>query len=110
VLHEHNEMNIKHPRLYGMKRKSMNWQHYSDLLSKRPRAIKYSNIYHQFPPIWSEYLKDCTVEEQIDALRLLVQLLKNDDFSLLNEALKLASSHGHPSVDQIKHYFYSVLQ
>lgn len=109
ILNEHNEMIIKHPRLYGMKRKSMIWQPYLDLLSKRPRAIKYSNIYHQFPAIWTDYLKDCTVEEQKDALRLLGELLKNDDFSLLNEALKLASSLGHPSVDQIKHYFYSVL-
>ena len=109
ILNEHNEMIIKHPRLYGMKRKSMIWQPYLNLLSKRPRAIKYSNIYHQFPAIWTDYLKDCTVEEQKDALRLLGELLKNDDFSLLNEALKLASSHGHPSADQIKHCFYSVL-
>src|SRR5699024_11957711 len=75
ILNEHNEMIIKHPSLYGMKRKSMIWQPYLNLLSKRPRAIKYSNIYHQFPAIWTDYLKDCTVEEQKDALRLLVELL-----------------------------------
>src|SRR5690625_2368799 len=98
ILNEHNEMIVKHPRLYGMKRKSMIWQPYLDLLSKRPRAIKYSSIYNQFPAIWTDYIRNCTVEEQKNVLRLLGELLKNDDFSLLNEALKIASSHGHPSV------------
>lgn len=109
ILNEHNEMIVKHPRLYGMKRKSMIWQPYLDLLSKRPRAIKYSSIYNQFPAIWTDYIRNCTVEEQKNVLRLLGELLKNDDFSLLNEALKIASSHGHPSVDEIKHCFYFVL-
>ncbi len=109
ILNEHNETIVKHSRLYGMKRKSMIWQPYLDLLSKRPRAIKYSSIYNQFPSIWTDYLRNCTVEEQKNVLRLLGELLKNDDFSLLNEALKIASSHGHPSADQVKHCFYSVL-
>lgn len=87
----------------------MIWQPYLDLLSRRPRAIKYSSLYDQFPAIWSDYLINCTVEEQKDALRLLGKLLKNDDFSLLNEALQMASAHGHPSVDQIKHFFYTLL-
>lgn len=87
----------------------MNWQPYLHLLSKRPKAIKYSSLYDQFPLEWSNFLRDCTEEEQKEVLRLLATLLKNDDFTLLNEALELASSHGHPSADQIKHCFYSLL-
>ncbi|WP_444543508.1 Mu transposase domain-containing protein, partial [Lederbergia ruris] len=109
ILNEDNEVIAKHTRLYGVRRKSMIWQPYLDLLSKRPRAIKYSSIYNQFPSIWTDYLKNCTEEEQKNALRLLGELLKNDDFSLLNEALTMASSHGHPSTDQIKHCFYTVI-
>lgn len=109
VLNDRNEVVVKHSRLYGIKRKSMIWQPYLDLLSKRPRAIKYSSIYNQFPTIWSDYLNDCTEEEQKNVLRLLGELLKNDDFSLLNEALQKASVNGHPSVDQIKHCFYTIL-
>lgn len=109
ILNEDNEVIAKHTRLYGVRRKSMIWQPYLDLLSKRPRAIKYSSIYNQFPSIWTDYLKNCTEEEQKNVLRLLGELLKNDDFSLLNEALTMASSHGHPSTDQIKHCFYTVI-
>ncbi|QHS23463.1 IS21 family transposase [Virgibacillus sp. MSP4-1] len=109
ILNEDNDVIVKHDRLYGVKRKSMIWQPYLDLLSKRPRAIKYSSLYNQFPAVWSDYLRNCTEEEQKNALRLLGSLLKNNDFSLLNEALTMASSHGHPSADQIKHCFYSLL-
>nr|WP_289037935.1 IS21 family transposase [uncultured Allobacillus sp.] len=109
IFNEINDVIVKHSRLYGIKRRSMIWQPYLDLLSKRPRAIKYSSLYEQFPPTWSEYLNSCTEEEQKSALRLLGEILKNDDFTLLNEALKMASTHGHPSADQIKHCFYSLL-
>ncbi len=84
-------------------------QPYLDLLSRRPKAIKYSSLYDQFPDVWTRFLKDCTEEEQKDVLRLLGKLLKNNDFTLLNEALSLASANGHPSADQIKHCFYSLL-
>ena len=63
VLDEDNEVIAKHTRLYGVRRKSMIWQPYLELLSKRPRAIKYSSIYNQFPSIWTDYLKNCTEEE-----------------------------------------------
>ena len=109
ILNEENEVVAKHGRLYGIRRKSMVWQPYLELLAKRPRAIKYSSIYDQFPPIWAEFLRSCSEEEQTDALRLLGKFLKNDDFSLLNGALEQASAHGHPSVEQIRHSFYSLL-
>lgn len=109
ILNKNNEVIVRHPRLYGIRRKSMIWQPYLDLLSRRPRAIKYSSIYDQFPSIWTDYLNDCTEEEQKDVLRLLGELLKNDDFTRLNKALQMATTHGHPSVDQIKHYFYTLL-
>src|SRR5699024_4391977 len=109
ILNEDNEVIAKHTRLYGVRRKSMIWQPYLDLLSKRPRAIKYSSIYNQFPSIWTNYLKNCTVEEQKSVLRLVGDLVKNDDFSLLNDALTMASSYEHPVPDQIKHCFYTLI-
>lgn len=108
VLNEDNAFIVRHARLYGVRRKSMIWQPYLELLSKRPKAIKYSSIYNQFPSVWTDHLKNCTEEEQKDVLRLLGALLKNDDFSLLNQALTMASAHGHPSADQIKHCFYTI--
>ncbi|WP_173915208.1 hypothetical protein [Halobacillus sp. Marseille-Q1614] len=110
ILNDHNEVIVKHNRLYGIKRKSMIWQPYLDLLSRRPMAIKYSNLYEQFPPVWTKYLNRCTEHEQKESLQLLGKLLKNNDFELLNQALELAMKHGHPKADQIKHCFYSIIQ
>ncbi|WP_258549597.1 Mu transposase domain-containing protein [Rossellomorea aquimaris] len=109
ILNDQNEVIVKHSRLYGIKRQSMIWQPYLDLLSRRPRAIKYTSIYEQFPPEWTEYLRRCTENEQKEVLKFLGSLLKNDDFTLLQEALVNASRNGHPSADQIKHCFYSLL-
>src|SRR5699024_3333653 len=75
ILNNNNEVIVRHPRLYGIRRKSMIWQPYLDLLSRRPRAIKYSSLYDQFPSIWTDYLNDCTEEEQKSALRLLGNLI-----------------------------------
>ncbi|SEH76913.1 Integrase core domain-containing protein [Halobacillus karajensis] len=108
ILNDQNEVIVRHSRLYGAKRKSMIWQPYLHLLSRRPEAIKYSNLYNQFPPIWTEYFQNCTEEEQKAALRLLGNLLKNNDFKTLNQALELASAHSHPSSDHIKHCFYTL--
>src|SRR5699024_10056390 len=99
ILNEDNEVIAKHTRLYGVRRKSIIWQPYLDLLSKRPRAIKYSSSYNQFPSIWTDFIKNCTVEEQISVLRLLGDLLMIDDFLLLNAVLSMASSYGHPFPD-----------
>lgn len=109
ILNDHQEVIVKHPRLYGVKRKSMVWQPYLDLLSKRPRAIKYTSLYEQFPPIWTEHLHNCTEEEQKQVLQLLANLLKGNDFKLLNQALEISKKHGHPSVEEIKHTFYALL-
>lgn len=109
ILNGDNEIIVNHKRLYGVRRKSMIWHPYLELLSKRPRAIKYSSIYNQFPSIWTDYLRNCTEEEQKEVLRLLGELLKNDDFSLLNQALTMASFYGHPSAEQIKHCFYTII-
>jgi transposase len=109
VLTEEFEVIASHDRLYGVKRRSMIWQPYLQLLSKRPNAMKYTNIYEQFPDPWTRYLQSSSENEQKEALRLLSELLKNNDFTLLNQALELASVHGHPRADTIKQCFYSLL-
>src|SRR5690625_7993602 len=106
ILNNNNEVIVRHPRLYAIRRKSMIWQPYLDLLSRIPRAIKYSSLYDQFPSIWTDYLNDCTEEEEKSALRLLGQLLKNDHFTRLNKVLQIAFSFGYQIFDQIMHIFY----
>lgn len=103
------ELIISHVRIYGEKKKSMEWQPYLNLMAKRPMAIKYTSFYEQLPQNWQQYLEDCTVPEKQEALRLLSVLLKKHDFSIATEAISIASEHGHPSVDSIKQVFYQLI-
>lgn len=110
ILTEGNELVTTHPRLYGDDEKtSMDWQPYLNLIAKRPTALKYTTFFEELPDEWRAYLEACTVEEKKAALRLLSILLKGRDFTMPTEALRMASEHGHPSAETIKHVYYQLL-
>ncbi|WP_301109206.1 hypothetical protein [Sporosarcina sp.] len=87
----------------------MNWQPYLSLMAKRPTAMKYSSFYDQLLEEWKAYIEACSLEEKKAALSLLSVLLKGQDFQLPTEALKMASEHGHPSAETIKHVNYQLV-
>ena len=109
LLQDDNQVIIEHSRLYGDEKKAMNWQPYLHLMAKRPTALKYSSFYEQLPEEWQSYLHDCTVEEKRNALQLLAIFMKEQDFSLSTKALGIASEHGHPSAEAIKHVYYQLI-
>lgn len=78
-------------------------------MAKRPTALKYTSFYEQLPLEWQIYFHSCTTIEKSDALKLLATLMKDYDISRLTEALKMASEHGHPSVESIKQVFYQIV-
>ncbi len=55
---------IRHKRLYGEEKESMNWIPYLALMSKRPTALKYTGLYSQLPQILKEYLDTCIMREK----------------------------------------------
>ncbi len=109
ILTEDYELIIKHERLYGSKQKSMKWQPYLSLMAKRPNALKYTDFYEKMPEEWKRYFSNCTIQEKKDALQLLAVLLKEHDFEVSTQALRLASQHGHPKVESIKQVFYQLI-
>jgi hypothetical protein len=109
ILTEDYELIIKHERLYGSKQKSMKWQPYLSLMAKRPNALKYTDFYEKMPEEWKRYFSNCTIQEKKDALQLLAVLLKEHDFEVSTQALRLASQHGHPKLESIKQVFYQLI-
>lgn len=108
LLTETSELIVVHERLYGEKERSMIWQPYLSLMAKRPNALKYTSFYDQLPAIWKQFLSACTLHEKQSVLRLLSELLKEQDFSLCTRALTVASVHGHPSTENIKQIYYQL--
>lgn len=52
---------------------------------------------------------ECTVEEKRNALQLLSVILKDQDFDISLQALRIASQHGHPTTEAIKHVYYQLV-
>lgn len=75
-------------------------------MAKRLLTLKYTSFYSQLPTESESYFEACTVPEKQEALKLLVTVLKDDNFNKITEALIIASKHDHPSVDSIKQVFY----
>jgi len=109
ILTDDHQLVVSHLRLYGQYRKSMKWQPYLNLMAKRPMALKYTSFYEQLPPEWQIYFHSCTTSEKSEALKLLATLMKDYDINRTTEALKIASEHGHPSVESIKQVFYQII-
>lgn len=109
ILTEDYELIVKHERLYGTQQKSMKWQPYLILMAKRPNALKYTDFYEKMPSEWQDYFSHCTIREKQKTLQLLAVLLKEHDFEISTQALRLASQYGHPSVDSIKQVFYQLI-
>ena len=109
LLNEENKVIVSHSRLYGETKKSMDWQPYLTLMAKRPTALKYSSFYDQLPEDWKTFFKNCTTEEKRNALQLLSVILKEQDFDISLKALRMASEHGHPTTDSIKHVYYQLV-
>lgn len=109
ILNDKHEILVTHTRIYGKEKKSMEWQPNLTLMAKRPMALKYSSFYDQLPKEWSNYLENCTLEEKKDALGLLSVILKDQDFNLSTKALIIASKHGHPIAESIKHVYYQLV-
>jgi transposase len=87
---------IKHRRLYGEEKESMNWIPYLELMSKRPTALKYTGLYNQLPQILKDYLDKNDYEGKKQALKLFAKMTAitglNSAIEAFEEGLKLGVS------------------
>ena len=74
ILDENCNHIIRHKRLYGEEKESMNWIPYLELMSKRPTALKYTGLYNQLPQILKEYLDKSDYEGKKQALKLFTKM------------------------------------
>jgi len=80
---------IKHERLYGEKLESFDWAPYLMQLSRKPKALKYTEVYSMLPENIRNFLE---VSDKSKFLKLLAELTKESGFdsavSLIEEAMK----------------------
>ena len=92
---------IKHRRLYGDEKESMNWIPYLELTSKRPTALKYTGLYNELPQILRDYLNKSNYEGKKEALKLLTKMTVAAGFETAIEAFEEGLKLGVSDIDSI---------
>jgi len=92
---------IRHRRLYGEEKESMNWIPYLELMSKRPTALKYTGLYNQLPQVLKDYLDKSDYEGKKQALKLFTKMTAATGFDTAIEAFEEAIKLGVSDADSI---------
>jgi hypothetical protein len=92
---------IRHKRLYGEEKESMNWIPYLALMSKRPTALKYTGLYSQLPQILKEYLDKSDYERKKQTLKLFAKMTATTGIDTAIEAFEEGLKLGVSDPDSI---------
>lgn len=84
---------VIHNRLYGKKKKSQKWFPYIEEFIKKPKAIEYTDFFHQLPDGWKVYIKDSKNPAQ--ALAKIYQALKKEASTGNNVRYLDRTKHNH---------------
>lgn len=101
ILDEFCNFIVKHRRLYGEEKESMQWLPYLDLISKRPMALKYTGLFTQLPSVLQEYLDKCNLEMKKQTLQLIAKMTADSDFESAVATLEECINRGTKDADSI---------
>ena len=84
---------VRHRRLYGDERESMNWIPYLKYIARKPRSLRNSGIYDMMPQSMQLYMDACESSERGRILKVLSELTERSGFSsavgTVDEAVRL---------------------
>ena len=83
---------VRHRRLYGDERESMDWIPYLKYIAIRPRSLRNSGIYEMMPEVMQRYMDRCENSERGRILKVLAELTGRSGFesalSTVEEAIR----------------------
>jgi transposase len=92
---------IRHDRLYGEPKESMQWVPYLELIAQRPTALKYSGFIKELPKTIQEYFEQCEYEAKKMALKKLTQMVNHTDIATATQAFESTIRKGVTDIDSI---------
>lgn len=93
---------VRHRRLYGdTKQQSMDWLPYLYALSQRPKALKYSGIYHMMPEEVKTYIEKQTRKDTGKILKVLATITEKSSFDNAIAAVQQAISYEAYDADSL---------
>jgi len=97
-----------HERLYGKNKESMKWEPYLRLISKRPRALKYSSFFSELPQSVQDYFDRLDYQGKRAALKVMAKMVEDTDISTAQIAFELAIEGRVEDIDSIWATYYSL--
>lgn len=83
---------VRHRRLYGDERESMDWVPYLRYIARKPRSLRNSGIYGMMPETMQIYMDRCESSERGKILKVLAELTERGGFdsalNTVNEAIR----------------------
>lgn len=77
----------RHKRCFGEKKKFTHWADFIDMVSHRPKALKYSGFYSLLPSNWKAYAEKINSDDLKEALRFLKFCMIHHDLELAEAVL-----------------------
>jgi transposase len=89
-------------RSYEKNKEVSDWKQYLPTLVQKPGAVEHTRFFGQMPKLWQEYLKTTNGKERKSALTLLMEIVKDGNDDLCDEAVELAGEYGRLDADNIR--------
>jgi transposase len=84
------------------------WRTYLPALTKKPGAVPHTRFFNQMPKLWQEHLRSINNRERKSALTVLMEIVKDGNDSLCDDALELAQENGRTDSDSIRQCYYLI--
>ena len=95
-------------RSYDKNDEVYSWKEYLPVLVKKPGAVPHTRFFNQMPKLWQEHLKSAGNRERKSALTVLMEIVRDGNESLCDEALELAYENGRSDADSILQCYYFI--
>ena len=93
-------------RSYRRKEEVSDWKQYLPILVKKPGAAPHMRFFNQIPKLWREHLLITKGRERKTALMVLMEIVRDGNEALCEEALELAVECGRMDADSIRQCYY----
>ena len=99
---------ITYSRSYKRNDEQCDWKQCLPTLIRKPGGAPHTRFFNQMPKLWQDYLLKIKGRERKTALVLLMEIVKDGNDSLCDEALELAAECGRTDADSIRQCYYMI--
>lgn len=105
--YDHNLLKT-YARSYKRGDEVIDWKQYLPTLLQKPGATPHTRFFNQLPKLWQEHLKNTQGKERKTALMVLLEIIRDGNDELCDEALSMAFECGRNDADSIRQCYYMI--